>query len=87
MVHLLLAFHSTMSSTTQDIASSELLEVCLQALESMAFSNGKALGLVTQARRQVCQSRLPEVCRNNLRQLQLPGQIFGPAAQRPYSAG
>ncbi len=55
-----------------------------QALGSMAFSSGKALGLVTQARRQVwlAQSRLPEVCRNNLRQLPLaPSQIFGPAAQ------
>ncbi|KAK2894856.1 hypothetical protein Q8A67_012085 [Cirrhinus molitorella] len=84
MAHFLLALHSTMSSTTQDNASSELLETSLQALGSMAFSSGKALGLITQARRQVwlAQSRLPEVCRNNLRQLPLvPGQIFGPAAQ------
>ncbi len=53
MAHLLLTLHSTMSSTTQDNASSELLEVSLQALGSMAFSSGKTLGLVTQARRQV----------------------------------
>ncbi len=73
MAHLLLALHSTMSSTTQDNASSELLEISLQALGSMAFSSGKALGLVTQASRQVwlAQFRLLEVCRNNLRQLPL----------------
>ncbi len=63
MAYLLLALLSTMSSITQDNASSELLEASLQALGSMAFSSGKALGLVTQARRQVwlAQSRLPEV--------------------------
>ncbi len=63
MAYLLLALLSTMSSITQDNASSELLEASLQALGSMAFSSGKALGLVPQARRQVwlAQSRLPEV--------------------------
>ncbi len=39
MAHLLLALHSTMSSTTQDNASSEQLEASLQALGSMAFSS------------------------------------------------
>ncbi len=46
MAYLLLALLSTMSSITQDNASSELLEASLQVLGSMAFSSGKALGLV-----------------------------------------
>ncbi|XDV29212.1 hypothetical protein PO909_032355 [Leuciscus waleckii] len=84
MAHLLLALHSALSTNPPDNTASELLEAFLQALGSIAFSNGKALGLTTQAWRQVwlAQSKLPEACRSNLRQLPLvPGQICGPAAQ------
>ncbi|KAI7793893.1 hypothetical protein IRJ41_005391 [Triplophysa rosa] len=84
MAHLLLALHSTMATTESDNTSFELLDASLQALGSVAFSSGKAFGLITQTRRQVwlAQSKLPEACRNSLRRLSLvPGQVFGPAAQ------
>jgi len=84
MAHLLLALHSALSTNPPDNTTSELLEVFLQALGSITFSSGKALGFTTQARRQVwlAQSRLLEACHSNLRLLPLvAGQIFGSAAQ------
>ncbi|XDV25256.1 hypothetical protein PO909_029202 [Leuciscus waleckii] len=50
MAHLLLALHSALGANPPDGTASELLEASLQALGSIAFSSGKALGLTTQAR-------------------------------------
>lgn len=83
LAHLLLAMHTSLSSTA-DATVTELMNASLQALGAIASDCGRALGLLVQARRQVwlAQSPLPEPCRNSLRALPLlPGQIFGPAAQ------
>lgn len=90
MTHLLLALQSAMSTTTPDNTTLELLDASLQALGLVAFFSGKALGLFTQARRQVwlAQSKVPEVRCNNLCQLpQVACQVFSPAERRLLSAG
>jgi len=53
MAHLLLALYFTMNVTPLDNTASELLYASLQALGLIAFSSGKALGFITQARMQV----------------------------------
>lgn len=62
MSHLLLALHYTMNFNPPDNTASELLDASLLALGSIVSSSGKALGLITQARRQIwlAQSKLPE---------------------------
>lgn len=84
MGHLLLALHSSSDFVGHEDSTAGLLDASLQALGAVASDCGRALGLLVHARRQVwlAQSPLPEVCRNNLRQLPLiPGHLFGPAAQ------
>ncbi len=82
LAHLLLAINASLSSP--DTTATELVNVALRSVGSIAGHCGKVMGLLVQARRQVwiAQSPLSESCRAALRQLPLvPGQIFGPAAQ------
>ncbi|KAL0152395.1 hypothetical protein M9458_052118, partial [Cirrhinus mrigala] len=60
--------------TSSDPLVTDLTELTLQTMGVIGNHCGTALGTLVQARRQIC--------RNNLRRLQLvAGQIFGPAAQ------
>lgn len=82
LAHLLLAINASLS--LPDAAATELVNVALRSVGSIAGHCGKVMGSLVQARRQVwiAQSPLSESCRAALRQLPLvPGQIFGPAAQ------
>lgn len=68
MVCQLLALHFTINVTPPEKTALELLDASLQDLGSIAFSSQKALGLITQAWRQVwlAQSKLSEACRREV---------------------
>ncbi|KAL1248068.1 hypothetical protein QQF64_023444 [Cirrhinus molitorella] len=81
LAHLLLAINALLSSP--DTTATELVNVVLQSVGSIAGHCGKVMGLLVQARHQVwiAQSPLSEPCRATVHQLPLvPGQIVGPAA-------
>ncbi len=83
LAHLLLAINASLSSP--DTTDTELVNVALRSVGSIAGHCGKVIGSLDQVSRcqvWIEQSPLSESCRAALLQLPLvPSQIFGPAVQ------